>query len=916
MKGSVNTFLNAMTFPDRTAYPVASCNLADFYNLVDVYLDAVLHPKCVDDEMTFKQEGWHLELNPGEEEVTLKGVVFNEMKGVYSQPDSFFYRTLQNELFPDNTYRVDSGGDPQVIPDLSFTEFRNFHKQFYHPSNARFWFYGDDEPEKRLEILAGFLDDFEPLPQAVEESKVVPQKMWTEPRVKVTSYPVGLGGSGEEEEGHAEGGDSSTKAFASVNWILAEEDLDLETQLALGFLDYLMTGTSASPLRKALNDSGLGASMIGGGLDDDLLQPCYSIGLKGVAPEDATKVQELVMTTLAKLEKDGFPEGAVEAAINTIEFSLRENNTGSFPRGLSLMFRAMSAWIYDRDPYANLVWEEPLAAFKARLAKQSTQEVFGALIRAYLLDNKHRLDLTMVPDAGLGREMEAAEKARIAQAAAAMSESDRAALVTETVQLRERQEKPDSPEALRCIPALSLADMPKTISTVPTTVTQQKDGETVLRNDLFTNEVVYMELALDMSGVPAALLPLVPLFCRSLTQMATETESFVELTERMGRKTGGLSVSRMINDVRGQIEPAAYVLVRGKAMASKFGDLTDLARDILLTSGLNDKDRFVQMVTETKASLEASMVGSGHAIAMGRLSSQRTVAGWASEATGGLSYYDFICELLPRAKYDWDAVRTDLLAIRSALLQRAGAVVNLTADAGSLTKVDGAVKGLLASLPATATGSGTASGLWTPTMSRTNEALVVPTQVNYVGKAVNMYQDAGYELSGAAYVISKHVGNSYLWDRVRVSGGAYGGFCDFNQHSGQFTFLSYRDPNLVATLDNYDGAPDFLRSMELDQDSLTKTIIGTIGDVDAYQLPDAKGYGAFMRHILGVSDGERQERRDQILSTTVADFRKFADYLDAIKTDEASVVAVCSGDAAKKAKEARPTLFNTIRKVL
>ena len=252
----------------------------------------------------------------------------------------------------------------------------------------------------------------------------------------------------------------------------------------------------------------------------------------------------------------------------------------------------------------------------------------------------------------------------------------------------------------------------------------------------------------------------------------------------------------------------------------------------------------------------------------------------------------------------------------SALLQRAGAVVNLTADAGSLTKVDGAVKGLLASLPATATGSGTASGLWTPTMSRTNEALVVPTQVNYVGKAVNMYQDAGYELSGAAYVISKHVGNSYLWDRVRVSGGAYGGFCDFNQHSGQFTFLSYRDPNLVATLDNYDGAPDFLRSMELDQDSLTKTIIGTIGDVDAYQLPDAKGYGAFMRHILGVSDGERQERRDQILSTTVADFRKFADYLDAIKTDEASVVAVCSGDAAKKAKEARPTLFNTIRKVL
>ena len=445
MKGSVNTFLNAMTFPDRTAYPVASCNLADFYNLVDVYLDAVLHPKCVDDELTFKQEGWHLELNPGEEEMTLKGVVFNEMKGVYSQPDSVFYRTIQAELFPDNTYGVDSGGDPQVIPDLTFAEFRSFHQRYYHPSNARFWFYGDDAPEKRLELLAAFLDDFEP--RAVDDSKIVPQPLWTQPRQVTRHFPIGLGAAEGADDGADDGADN--KAFASVNWVLSEGEIDLETQLALGFLDYLLTGTSASPLRKTLNDSGLGSALVGGGLDDDLAQPIYAVGLKGVDPAQAQAVHALVVSTLERLAEEGFPASAVEAAINTIEFSLRENNTGSFPRGLSLMFRAMSSWIYDRNPYESLVWEEPLARFKARLERESTQAIFGGLIRKFLLNNNHRVDLTLLPDAGVGAKLERDEADRIQRAAAAMNEDDRRALAAETEHLRTRQETPDDPEALK-----------------------------------------------------------------------------------------------------------------------------------------------------------------------------------------------------------------------------------------------------------------------------------------------------------------------------------------------------------------------------------------------------------------------------------------------------------------------------------
>jgi len=898
MKGSMYTFLNAFTYPDRTCYPVASTNTQDFYNLVDVYLDAVLHPKCVSDEMTFAQEGWHLELDNKDEDVTLKGVVFNEMKGVYSQPDSVFYRAVQNALFPDNVYGVDSGGDPLVIPDLTFDEFRSFHQKYYHPSNGRFWFYGDDEPEKRLEVLGKFLDEFEP----IDPNSTIPlHKKFPEPKVVTQHYAAGA----SDEEG----GEGESKAFASVNWLMTEHDLDLQTELALGFLDYLMTGTAASPLRKALNDSGLGESIVGGGMDDELRQPVYSMGLKGVDPADVDKVDALILSELERLSVEGFPDSAIEAAINTIEFSLRENNTGRFPRGLSLMLRAVGRWLYERDAFEALEWQEPLAEFKASLEKD--KNIFGKLIKQFLLDNPHRVSVRLLPDFELGKKQEAEEKGRIAKATEGWGDAEREALVEKTRTLKERQEKPDNPEALKCIPSLSLSDLPREASKVPTAIAEEQ-GATVLRHDLFTNNVLYAEMALDMQGVPADLLPLVPLFCRCLTQMGTADESFIELTERIGRKTGGLSVSPFISDVRGQKEAAAYIMVRGKAMGDKAGDLTQLIRDVLVSARLDDKARFTQMVLETRAGLEAAMVGSGHSIAASRLDAQRSVAGWASEATGGFTYLESIRALAKRVESDWDSVQADLESIRKHLLQRSGAIINLTADEATLSAAAPHVSELLSALPGQAALSG---GGWAPELVRSNEALIVPTQVNYVGKAGNLYEDAGYDLAGAAYVINKHIGNSYLWDKVRVVGGAYGGFCDFSPHNGMFTYLSYRDPNVLSTVEAYDGTADWLRKTDLDKDALTKIIIGTVGEIDGYQLPDAKGYTAMMRHILKVSDAERQERREQILSTGVQDFRKFADYLDAVR-ESGNVVAVCSQDAADKALAKRAGLFDKVTKVL
>ncbi|KAG0586728.1 hypothetical protein KC19_2G112800 [Ceratodon purpureus] len=895
LKGSLQTFLNAFTYPDRTCYPVASTNLQDFYNLVDVYLDAVFYPRCVNDVTTFQQEGWHYELNDPSEDITYKGVVFNEMKGVYSQPDNVLGRVSQQASFPDNTYGVDSGGDPTVIPDLTFEQFKEFHAKFYHPTNARVWFYGDDDPNQRLRIISAYLDEFE-ANAASKESEVKVQKLFNEPKRVVETYAVGDGAA------------NARKHMVAINWVLSDTVLDPETELALGFLDHLMLGTPGSPLRKALMESGLGESMIGGGMEDELRQPQFSIGLKGVAEEDISKVEELVFSTLKQLAEDGFSPEAVEASMNTIEFSLRENNTGSFPRGLSLMLRSMGKWLYGLDPFEPLRFAKPLEHFKERLKTEGVKGVFAPLIRNFILDNPHRVTVELHPDVEKGKMEEAKEAERLASVKSSMTKEDLAELARATEELRLKQETPDSPEALKAVPSLALSDIPKKSTNIPIEVGNMK-GSTILRHDLFTNDVLYTEVAFDMRTVRADLLPLVPLFCQSLLEMGTADLDFVQLSQLIGRKTGGISVYPSTSAVRGRAEPSSHIIVKGKAMASQTSDLFQLMRKVLQDVKFTDQGRFKQFVLQSKSRMEGRISGGGHSVAAARLDAKLNSAGWVSEQMGGLSYLEYLRDLEKRVDEDWPSVAESLNEIRNELLSRKGAIVNLTADERTLTSAESHVSNFLDAMPETA-GSLTK---WDRRLPLVNEGLVIPTQVNYVGKAGNIY-DAGYELDGSAYVISKVIGTTWLWDRVRVSGGAYGGFCDFDSHSGVFTYLSYRDPNLIKTLDNYDGTVQFLRELEMDNDALTKAIIGTIGDVDSYQLPDAKGYSSMMRYIMGISDEERQRRRDEILSTSVKDFHAFADALESVK-DKGVIVAVASADDIDAANKERSGLLE-VRKVL
>jgi len=871
VKGSLNTFLNAFTSPDRTSYPVASTNLQDFYNLVDVYLDAVFHPLITPHHLD--QEGWHYELERPEDPLVYRGVVFNEMKGVYSSPDALLYRASQRALFPDNAYGVDSGGDPQVIPQLTYEQFKQFHTTYYHPANARIWFYGDDDPGERLRLLDHVLRDF---PPATVTSTVALQPPFPAPRQVTEHYGVDADA------------DLRKKAMVQVNWALPELTAPADL-MAMSVLSYALVGTQASPLRKALVDSGLGEDVTGGGFGAGLRQPTCSVGLKGIDLADAAQVEALIDATLRDLAASGFEPDMVEAALNSIEFSLRENNTGSYPRGLALYMRTLRPWLHGGDPIAPLAYEAPLAEVKRRLAEEP--EYLPGLLRTWLLDNTHRVTVTLAPSTTLNAARTAEESARLAAAKAAMTPAELDAVIANTRFLKEYQARTDSPEALAKLPRLTLADLERTNKPIPREVFDLADGGKLLFHDLFTNGIVYLRVGFDLRALPAALLPYAEFFGKALLEMGTEREDYVKFSQRIGRKTGGVSYSTLLSPAGDSADGVAWFFVSGKATVAQAEELLAIVRDMLTTVKLDNPQRFKQIVLKSKARLEASLVPAGHSYVAGRLRAAFHTSSWAEEQLDGIDHLFFVRRLAEEIDLDWPAVLARLEAVKRLLVSRDRLVADVTLDGANFARFQPQLAGLLASLPQS-TGD---AAPWQMAPLPAHEGLAIPAQVNYVGKGGDLYS-LGYQFNGSVRVITNFLRMGYLWERIRVSGGAYGAFCAFDKHAGVFTFVSYRDPNLANTLAVYDGAADFLRTAAVDEGELTKNIIGAIADLDRYQLPDAKGYSSLARYLTGESEAMRQQTRDEILGATPADFRAFADVLAALR-DNARVVVMGAPDA-------------------
>lgn len=886
-KTSQATFLNAMTFSDKTIYPVASQNVQDFYNLIDVYLDAVFYPNITPE--TLMQEGWHYELEDEDGEMVFKGVVFNEMKGAYSSPEGLLDRYTERALMPETIYGNDSGGDPEVIPDLTYEQFKTFHDTYYHPSNAKIFFYGDDDVEERLRLTDEYLKDFDK--QAIDAS-IKTQDKFDEPIRAVIGYDAG--------------DDPDAKGMMTVSWLL-DDPFDMENMLSLEILEHILLGTPASPLRKALLESGLGENTTGGGLDTQVRQMGFSTGMKGIKVEDAEKVETLIIETLTTLAENGIDPETVEASMNTVEFALREANTGRFPRGLLMFINAMSTWNYGGDPLDPIAFEAPLTAIKQKIA--DGEKLFEQLVKKYFVDNEHRSTVLLKPDGSVREEKEARELDRLAQTRDQMSSDELKQVIEKTLELKQHQETPDSPEALATVPSLKLADLDREIKRTPE-VEETINGSTVLYHDLFTNGILYVDMGFNLFALPQNLVQLVPLFSTALLEMGTETEDYVKLSQRIGRKTGGIGRTTFNSENRNDDGTESFLFLRGKSTPEQAGELLAILDDILKTTNFDNKERFKQIALRRKAQLESGLVPGGSQFVNTRLRARFNLSGWANEEMGGISQIFFLRTLLDQIENDWAGVLGKLVSMRDYLLSRENIIFNVTLDQDNWTQFQPKLANFIAGLPE---GSGMLH-TWSPAYLSGNEGLTIPAQVNYVGLGANLYE-FGYERTGATQVISNQLGTTWLWDMVRVQGGAYGGFSNFDSGSGVFNFLSYRDPNLLSTLDNYHKTVNFLRNLNMSKDELERTIVGAIGEMDSYQLPDAKGYSATLRHLIGYDDEERQKTRDQVFNTTLADFKKLADALEKLN-EQGTVVVVGSREALEDANAKQGVDFLQIVKVL
>lgn len=876
MKGSLQTFLNAMTFPDKTMYPVASRNRKDFHNLMNVYMDAVFFPRITPE--TFMQEGWHYELENPKADIVYKGVVFNEMKGVFSSPENVLDRYLAHSLFPKTTYGYESGGDPNSIPDLTYEEFKSFHQKYYHPSNSRIFLYGDGDTAEYLKFLnEGYLNRFERLEV---DSQIKMQRRFSKPKRKEVVYAVSKEESLEK------------KVFVVVGLKLGRST-DVEHCLAMEILSHILLGTSAAPLRKALLESNLGTEVIGGGFDDNRVETIFAVGLKGAERDDEQKILDLIFHTLQDLAENGIGENQIKASVNTIDFKLREANFGGFPKGIIYNIQALGSWLYGSDPVGHLKYE----AVMKKIKRKSQQGYFEKLIRKHFINNNHRSVVVLTPQSGLNEKQEAKIRKALRKKKKSLSEKEVQSLVEKTQTLQELQAAPDLPETLATLPSLQLKDVEKKVPVFPCEIKKQNSPK-ILFHDLFTNKIAYTQMCFNADRVPQDMVQYLPLLGRLVMSMGTNKRDYVEMAQQIGIHTGGISASHFssvtLND-RDRI--LSYLNFNGTALLEKSVELFDLYGELIHERNFGNSKRLVEIIRSAKANMEASIVPNGNQYVLSRLQSYHSRLGKFDELTDGITYYRFLEQLLQRAEKDPAEVADKFQRVAQMVFTRDNLLANITCDAKGYSKLEKKIVGLAEALPE---GSGSAAPLNFES-GAVNEAFITASTVQYVGKGANLY-DLGFEFSGKFDALKAILRTGFLWDRVRVQGGAYGSSMSFDHYTGDFGLVSYRDPNLMETLAVYDEISDFLTHLDLSRGELEKIIIGCVGNFDPPLSPDRKGSISKVEHLTGMTEEFKQQRLDSLLSTRLADIKEYAGLFQKVK-EEGTVCVLGNEDKIKKAAQ-------------
>lgn len=880
VKGSLNTFLNAMTYPEKTIYPVASCNDADFQNLISVYMDAVLHPNIYKYEEIFKQEGWHYELEDKDAPITVNGVVYNEMKGAFSSPDDVLEREIMSSLFPDTTYANVAGGDPEHIPELTYEQYLDFHRKYYHPSNSYIYLYGDMDIAEKLQWMdEEYLSKYEKIEL---DSAIELQKPFSAPIEIVREYPIA---SGESEEDNT---------YLSYNMVIGTI-LDKNLYQAFDILDYALLSAPGAPLKQALIDAGIGKDIVGG-YDCGTLQPVFSVVAKNTNLSDKECFLSVIRETLREQVEKGIDKKALLAGINSSEFRFREADYGQLPKGLLYGIQCLDSWLYDdMQPFMHL---EALETYRF-LKEQVQTDYYEKLIEEYLLDNPHASVVIATPKKGLNAVREETLEKKLAEYKATLSEEEMERLIADTIHLHEYQEEPSSREDLEKIPMLRREDLKKSAPLLKNKIVMS--GETkFVHHEMYANGIDYLSLMFDIRDLEPEELPYLGILKSVLGYVDTESYSYAELANEINMHTGGVGSSIGIYpNVKKSDQLAFLYEVRTKVLAEKLSDSMRLIEEILLTSKLTDEKRLYEILGEVKSRLQVGLSSSGHQVASTRAMSYFSRTSYYQDATSGIACYRVIADY----ESNFEAKKAELIERLERLVRRIFTkdrlMVSITCEKDDFAAVQEAVNGLKEKLH-TSDENGMERELPQIELKKRNEGFMDASQVQYVARAGN-YVAHGHEYHGALKILKVIMGYDYLWVNIRVKGGAYGCMNGY-MRNGDTYFVSYRDPNLAATNEVYNHITDYVGAFEADERDMTKYIIGTISDMDVPLNPSAKGARSMTAYLQELTYEDIQKEREQIIGATAEDIRALKNLLASVLYDEA-ICAIGNEEVLQENKE-------------
>lgn len=903
VKGSLNTFLNALTYPDKTVYPVASCNYKDFKNLMEVYLDAVFYPNIYKEEKIFKQEGWHYELNSKEAELTINGVVYNEMKGVFSSADETLDRAVNKTLFEGHSYGEESGGDPEVIPELTYKAFLDFHSTYYHPSNSFIYLYGDMDMAERLAwIDSEYLSKFD---YKEVDSVIKPVKKWTQSGIKLKEFNYSI----------LESQSSQKATYLSLHTVVGGE-LEPKKYMAFQILDYVLLNVPGAALREALIDAGIGEDVYGG-YNYGISTPYFSVVAKNSDKERKEEFLAVIKGTLRKLAAEGINKEVLKAALNIYEFRAREADFGNYPKGLIYGLASFESWLYEGSPVMHLKYSQVFEELRADIDKG----YFEQLIRDELLDNGYEAFIILSPEKELTKRKEEALAGRLARLKAGLSDEELEKIIEDTRELKKYQSEPSSPEALLKIPMLKREDIKKEAEKpvwredklkVLNTSLDEKDSAAeykIIYSEAFTSKIAYIKLMFEADDVNSEELLYLSLLREVLGYIDTKRYTYAELSTEINLNSGGIGFGLDAYDIEakeGSDDMKIIFSVNSKILYNKFEWLGGIIPEILLNSKLEDKKRLKDIVAEVKARVKERLLGSGHITALTRAGSHISKLSYFNDIVKGIRYYRFLDKLASDFEAESNQLVQTLKRLSERMFNRKKLSLHITCDDEGYSQLVKALEPISNAL-SPGESSKTCPGLEFR-KEALNEAFTSASMVNYIARFGN-FKAEGFEYTGALRILKVLLSYDYLWNNVRVKGGAYGCSALFLKN-GNAGFASYRDPNVEKTDEIYQGAVDFVKNFEVDERELTKAVIGAISELDAPLTPRLKGLKGLNAYLSGVDYQMLQQEREQVLNAKNSDINALTGIVEAI----ASKGILCAIGNEGSIREA-DSIFNSIKEL-